>query len=57
MQQGFGQVVDMDSFSLVGTMAFAFSGYLVGARKQLDLLGLVILSLLTAVGGGMVRDA
>ena len=57
MQQGFGQVVDMDGFSLVGTMAFAFSGYLVGARKQLDLLGLVILSLLTAVGGGMVRDA
>ncbi|MCG8994740.1 TRIC cation channel family protein [Laribacter hongkongensis] len=57
MQQGFGQVVDMDGFSLVGTMAFAFSGYLVGARKHLDLLGLVILSLLTAVGGGMVRDA
>lgn len=41
---------------LVGTVAFTLSGYLVGARKQLDLLGVVILAVLTAVGGGIIRD-
>lgn len=41
---------------IVGTIAFAISGYLVAARKQLDLLGVIILALLTAIGGGMIRD-
>ncbi|UXY13934.1 TRIC cation channel family protein [Chitiniphilus purpureus] len=45
-----------DWFSHIGTAAFAFSGYLIGARKRFDLLGVLILALLTAVGGGMIRD-
>lgn len=47
----------MDWLAIVGTIAFTFSGYLLGARKHLDLLGVIIVSLLTAIGGGMIRDA
>ena len=42
--------------SLVGSIAFALSGFLVGVRKELDLMGLFILAFLTANGGGVVRD-
>lgn len=41
---------------IVGTAAFTVSGYLVGFRKRLDILGVVIVALLTAIGGGMIRD-
>jgi uncharacterized membrane protein YeiH len=49
----------MDFFafiSLVGSAAFALSGYLVGARKGLDIMGLFIVAMLTANGGGALRD-
>lgn len=46
----------MDVFSILGTIAFTISGYLVGVRKRLDVLGIIILSLMTAVGGGIMRD-
>ncbi|XDZ51276.1 trimeric intracellular cation channel family protein [Neisseriaceae bacterium CLB008] len=42
--------------SIVGTIAFTLSGFLVGVRKQLDWLGVLVLALLTAIGGGMIRD-
>lgn len=42
--------------SLVGSIAFAISGYLVGTQKNLDWMGLLILSFLTANGGGILRD-
>ncbi|GAB7078427.1 trimeric intracellular cation channel family protein [Megalodesulfovibrio paquesii] len=42
--------------SLVGGVAFALSGVLIGVRKQLDLMGLFILAFITANGGGVVRD-
>ena len=41
---------------LTGTIAFACSGALVGIRKKLDLLGVIVLGVITAVGGGMFRD-
>lgn len=40
----------------VGTIAFASSGAMVAIKKQLDLLGVVVLGVTTAVGGGMLRD-
>lgn len=40
----------------IGTVSFSISGYLIGAKKQYDLLGVMILTLLTAIGGGMIRD-
>ncbi|RXZ42441.1 trimeric intracellular cation channel family protein [Crenobacter cavernae] len=49
--------MQMDWFAVAGTVAFTFSGYLVGVRKHLDVLGVVIVSLLSAIGGGIIRDA
>ena len=46
-----------DFINIIGTAAFAISGYLVGYSKRLDVLGVIITALLTAVGGGMIRDA
>jgi len=40
----------------VGTVAFASSGAMVAIKKQLDLLGVIVLGVTTAVGGGMLRD-
>ncbi len=42
--------------SLLGSAAFALSGYLVGVRKHLDFMGIFIVSMLTANGGGAIRD-
>lgn len=41
---------------LIGTAAFAISGALAGVRKDMDLYGICVLSLVTAVGGGTIRD-
>lgn len=42
--------------SWIGSAAFALSGFLVGARKHMDVMGVFILAFLTANGGGMIRD-
>jgi len=41
----------------LGTFAFAVSGALKAARKQMDLFGLIVLAVVTAIGGGTIRDA
>lgn len=50
----------MESFILIlelaGTMAFAASGAMTGLKKNMDLFGICILGLTTAVGGGVIRD-
>lgn len=43
-------------FEILGTIAFAFSGALVGMQKKLDLFGVIFLGITTAVGGGIFRD-
>jgi uncharacterized membrane protein YeiH len=40
----------------IGLVTFAVSGFLMGVRKGLDLLGIVIAAFLTALGGGVIRD-
>ena len=44
------------SFEIAGTVAFAVSGALLGLEKRMDILGISILGLTTAVGGGVIRD-
>lgn len=39
-----------------GTIAFASSGAMIAIKKNLDLLGVIVLGVTTAVGGGMLRD-
>jgi uncharacterized membrane protein YeiH len=54
-----GTIMDYSIVSIagwVGSIAFALSGYLAGARKQLDAMGIFIVAILTANGGGAVRD-
>ncbi|HEX6898235.1 MAG TPA: trimeric intracellular cation channel family protein [Thermoanaerobaculia bacterium] len=41
---------------LLGSAVFAVSGALAAGRKKLDLLGVVVIALVTAIGGGTVRD-
>lgn len=41
---------------IIGTVAFASSGAMVAVRKKLDLFGIIVLGVTTAVGGGMMRD-
>lgn len=43
-------------FELIGTIAFAASGAMVGLSKKMDIFGVAVLGLVTAVGGGVIRD-
>lgn len=45
------------TLDLVGTFAFALNGALTAARKvRLDVVGILALGIITATGGGMLRD-
>jgi uncharacterized membrane protein YeiH len=43
-------------FDLLGVAIFAVSGALAALRKRLDLLGVVVIAMVTAIGGGTTRD-
>lgn len=49
-------VLTWNVLDIIGTVAFALSGALVGLSRKMDAFGIVVLSVLTAVGGGMIRD-
>jgi len=44
------------ALDLLGTVAFAASGALAGVRRGMDLLGVIVLGIVTATGGGVMRD-
>ncbi len=41
---------------VIGIAVFSITGVLAGAKKGMDLLGIVIIGVITALGGGTVRD-
>lgn len=43
-------------FEILGTIAFAFSGAIVGLYRRMDIFGITVLAVMTGVGGGMIRD-
>jgi len=43
-------------FDRIGIVAFALSGVALGVRARLDIFGLLVMGVVTAVGGGMLRD-
>ena len=49
-------VFNVGGFEILGTVAFAFSGAAVGLTRGMDVFGIAILSVVTAVGGGILRD-
>lgn len=44
------------AMEIIGTIAFAMSGAFVAIEKKMDILGVGILGITTAVGGGIIRD-
>lgn len=45
------------SFDYVATFTWAVSGAIVAIRRRLDIVGVFVIALLAALGGGLVRDA
>lgn len=41
---------------IIGTIAFASSGAMLAVQKEMDLFGVCVLGVTTAVGGGLIRD-
>ncbi|QOY54094.1 trimeric intracellular cation channel family protein [Candidatus Sulfurimonas marisnigri] len=41
---------------IIGTIAFALSGYILAAKAKYDILGILVIAFITAFGGGVVRD-
>ncbi len=41
---------------LLGAAVFAASGALAAGRKRMDLLGVIVIAIVTAIGGGTLRD-
>jgi uncharacterized membrane protein YeiH len=42
--------------NLIGTFVFAVSGALLAVRKNYDIVGMIVLAGITAIGGGVIRD-
>lgn len=41
---------------IIGTVAFASSGAMIAIRKNMDIFGINVLAITTALGGGLIRD-
>lgn len=52
--------MDSDVFILIleiiGTIAFAISGAMTAMKKEMDIFGVCVLGVITACGGGVIRD-
>lgn len=46
----------IEILNIAGVAAFSISGVLAGVKKNLDILGVVVLGIITAFGGGILRD-
>src|SRR5205823_7835742 len=42
--------------NLIGTFAFGLTGGILAVRKRMDLFGVLVLSVATGLGGGIMRD-
>jgi len=51
MQLNFINIIE-----ILGTFAFAVSGAFSAMERKLDLFGVLIISFVTAIGGGTIRD-
>jgi uncharacterized membrane protein YeiH len=46
----------LNAIDILGTFAFAVSGVFSAMERKLDLFGVLIISFVTAIGGGTIRD-
>lgn len=45
-----------EALNLIGTFVFAISGALLAVHKRYDIVGMIVLAEITAIGGGVLRD-
>ena len=45
-----------NELELIGLFVFGISGALLAIRRDFDVIGIAILAVITALGGGIVRD-
>ncbi|MGL4820207.1 MAG: trimeric intracellular cation channel family protein, partial [Bacilli bacterium] len=48
--------MEWEAFNIIGTIAFAISGAIIAMEEEYDILGVFILGMATAFGGGAVRN-
>ena len=41
---------------IIGTISFAISGAMIAIQKKVDIFGVLFLGIITAFGGGLIRD-
>jgi len=46
----------LELLQFLGIAVFAMSGALSAGRKRMDVLGVVVIAIVTAIGGGTLRD-
>lgn len=46
----------IDWMNLIGIVVFAVSGALEASRKQMDIVGFMLIAIVTGIGGGTLRD-
>ena len=51
-----GDQLFLTTIEVLGTIAFAISGIRLAAAKRFDWFGAYVVGLVTAIGGGTVRD-
>ncbi len=51
-----GDTLFITTIEVLGTIAFAISGIRLAAAKRFDWFGAYVVGLVTAIGGGTVRD-
>ena len=49
-------VILFEAAKIIGCVAFALSGAMVALKHRLDLFGIMVLGVVTALGGGFIRD-
>ena len=50
------QTLTWEIINIIGTIAFAASGAIVAMEEEFDILGVYFLGLITAFGGGAIRN-
>ena len=48
--------IEIMIIELIGIIAFAISGAIVGIKKRFDIFGIIVLGVITAVGGGAFKS-
>ena len=54
--ENFSMEIFLTVLSYIGVVAFSVSGAMVAIRSEVDVFGVVLMSVITSFGGGLLRD-